>query len=29
VHYVKNFFQFGSNWAPAYSVAIGYAFGRR
>ena len=28
VHYVRNFFQFGSNWAPAYSVAIGYAFGR-
>ena len=28
VHYVKNFFQFGSNWAPAYSVAIGYTFGR-
>jgi hypothetical protein len=28
VHYVKNFFQFGSNWVPAYSVAIGYAFGR-
>jgi hypothetical protein len=28
VHYVKNFFQFGSNWAPAYSIAIGYAFGR-
>ena len=28
VHYVKNFFQFGSNWAPAYSVAIGYSFGR-
>jgi hypothetical protein len=28
VHYVKNFFQFGSNWAPAYSVAVGYAFGR-
>ena len=28
VHYVRNFFQFGSNWAPAYSVAIGYTFGR-
>jgi hypothetical protein len=28
VHYVRNFFQFGSNWAPAYSVAIGYSFGR-
>ena len=29
VRYVRNFFQFGSNWVPAYSVAIGYAFGRR
>jgi len=29
VHYVRNFFQFGSNWAPAYSVAVGYAFGRQ
>ncbi len=28
VHYVRNFFQFGSNWSPAYSVAIGYTFGR-
>lgn len=28
VHYVRNFSQFGSNWAPAYSVAIGYSFGR-
>jgi len=28
VRYVRNFFQFGSNWVPAYSVAIGYAFGR-
>jgi hypothetical protein len=27
-HYVRNFFQFGSNWAPTYSFAIGYAFGR-
>jgi hypothetical protein len=28
VHYVRNFSQFGSNWAPAYSIAIGYMFGR-
>jgi hypothetical protein len=28
VHYVRNFSQFGSNWAPAYSIAIGYSFGR-
>ena len=28
VRYVRNFFQFGSNWSPAYSVAIGYTFGR-
>jgi hypothetical protein len=29
VHYVRNFFQFGSNWVPEYSVAVGYTFGRR
>ena len=29
VHYVRNFFQFGSNWSPAYSVALGYSFGRQ
>lgn len=28
VHWVNNFFQFGSNWAPEYSAAIGYTFGR-
>src|SRR4029077_20388656 len=27
-HYVRNFFQLGSNWTPTYSFAIGYAFGR-
>jgi hypothetical protein len=26
-HYVNNFFQFGSNWVPEYSVGIGYTFG--
>jgi len=26
-HYVDNFYQFGSNWVPEYSVAIGYRFG--
>jgi hypothetical protein len=28
VHYVHNFFEFGSNWVPQYSVGIGYSFGR-
>jgi hypothetical protein len=28
VHYVKNFFQFGSNWVPEYTVSFGYTFGR-
>jgi hypothetical protein len=27
VHYVDNFFQFGSDWVPQYSVAVGYRFG--
>jgi hypothetical protein len=27
VHWVNNFFQFGSDWVPEYSVAIGYRFG--
>ena len=27
-HWVNNFFQFGSNWVPEYSAAIGYTFGR-
>jgi hypothetical protein len=28
VHWVNNLFQFGSNWVPEYSAAIGYTFGR-
>lgn len=28
-HYVNNFFQFGSNWVPQYSMGIGYTFGNR
>ena len=28
VHYVRNLFEFGSNWVPQYSVGIGYSFGR-
>ncbi|MBZ5698489.1 MAG: hypothetical protein LAN18_08065 [Acidobacteriia bacterium] len=28
VHWVNNFFQFGSNVVPQYGVAIGYTFGR-
>ena len=27
VHYVNNFFQFGSNWVPEYSLGVGYSFG--
>jgi len=27
VHWVNNYFQFGSDWVPAYSAAIGYTFG--
>jgi hypothetical protein len=26
-HYVNNFFQFGSNWVPEYSLGVGYSFG--
>jgi len=26
-HWVNNFFQFGSNWVPQYSVGIGYSMG--
>jgi hypothetical protein len=26
--WVNNFFQFGSNWVPQYSMAVGYTFGR-
>jgi hypothetical protein len=28
VHYVNNFFPFGSNWVPRYSVSLGYSFGK-
>ena len=28
VQYVKNFYLFGSNWVPRYSVSVGYSFGR-
>ena len=28
VHWVNNFFQFGSNWVPEYSASVGYTFGR-
>jgi hypothetical protein len=28
VHWVNNFFQFGSSWVPEYGVAVGYTFGR-
>lgn len=27
LRYVNNFFQFGSNWVPQYSMAVGYTFG--
>jgi hypothetical protein len=26
--YINHFFQFGSDWVPEYSVAMGYTFGR-
>jgi hypothetical protein len=26
-HWVNNFFQFGSNWVPEYSMGVGYSFG--
>jgi hypothetical protein len=26
-HWVNNFFQFGSNWVPEYSLGIGYSLG--
>jgi hypothetical protein len=29
VHWVHNFVEFGSNWVPQYSVAIGYTLGAR
>lgn len=28
VLYVRDFFPFGSNWVPKYSMGIGYSFGR-
>jgi hypothetical protein len=28
VHYVHNFTEYGSNWAPQYSLGAGYSFGR-
>jgi len=28
-HWVNNFFQYGSNWVPRASLAIGYTFGER
>jgi len=27
VHWVNNFFQFGSNWVPEYTMSIGYSIG--
>ena len=27
VHWVNNFFQFGSNWVPEYTMGVGYSFG--
>jgi hypothetical protein len=27
LHYVHNFFQFGTNWVPQYGVNVGYRFG--
>jgi hypothetical protein len=29
VHYVNNFFQFGSNWVPEYGASVGWSFGER
>ena len=26
-HFVNNFYQFGSDWVPEYSVSVGYRFG--
>jgi hypothetical protein len=28
VHHLNNFFLFGSNWVPRYSLSFGYSFGR-
>ena len=27
VHWVNDFFQFGSNWVPEYTMGLGYSFG--
>jgi len=27
VHYVRDFFQFGTNWVPQYGINVGYRFG--
>jgi len=27
VHWVNNFYQFGSNWVPEYTMGLGYSFG--
>ena len=29
LHWVHNFFQFGTNWVPQYGVSVGYRFGGR
>ena len=29
LHWVHNFFQFGTDWVPEYSASSGYTFGRR
>ncbi len=29
IHYVNNFYQFGSGWVPEYGAVIGYTFGRQ
>ena len=28
VHHLNNFFLFGSNWVPRYSLSLGYSFGK-
>ncbi|HEV3330705.1 MAG TPA: hypothetical protein VG096_06980 [Bryobacteraceae bacterium] len=28
VHFVHDFYPFGSNWVPRYSMSVGYSFGR-
>jgi hypothetical protein len=29
LHWVHNFFQFGTDWVPEYGASVGYTFGRR